>query len=649
MRQSVANWPDARVRSTRVVPGSSLSSGDTSVNPLLDPPDAKPYRMTAATEPLVGYRLVQPLGQGGFGEVWQCEAPGGLLKAVKFVFAEEDEIGPEGHCLRQEFEAFHKIKSIRHPFLLTLERVELTDVGLVMVMELADEHLMDRFNSCRLAGQFGIPRTDLLGYLADAAEALDFMSSKHGLQHLDVKPANLFLIADHVKVGDYGLVARLSGSDPGGRAGRGLTPRYCAPEVARGEIDPRSDQYSLALVYQELLTGTFPFQGKSVAHMLYQHATGEPNLSGLPAGDRGAIRRALAKKPSERFSCCLDFVRELLGAGEATTTAGPRSGRLPTPAQVQAPPPPATPEMVLDPGTGEMVPLTPAPTTTSAPSTKRRAGSNPAIALTAEAVLGGPVTRLTDIRMVLPISRLQGVEISDRYGPSIAEITTAIVATAGSFDNIPRPGDIRHREDGSWLTTFPVRPLAGMVRLKLDIFRELWKAEILEPGPNRFAIVRRLGGSGIFSWLGKKSAAMEVIVKLPDTSSSVGEAEITGRAMGPIEPQLVQCLPGMVEDVRKHLQNFDDRRRSQRVSCDLRVTVFPVHRDGVLPAVTARCRNVSLGGFFLEAEVPLDTAYAYLAFDTIPRLAGWAVLTRFLRHHLVGERFQAAGKFRTER
>src|SRR6476646_5202712 len=100
----------------------------------------RPFTKLAGAEPLPGYKLLEPLGRGGFGEVWRCEAPGGLLKAVKFVAP-----STSGNALRQELAAFEQIKAIRHPFLLTLERVELVNDELVMVMELADCQLQDRF------------------------------------------------------------------------------------------------------------------------------------------------------------------------------------------------------------------------------------------------------------------------------------------------------------------------------------------------------------------------------------------------------------------------------------------------------------------------------------------------------------------------
>jgi len=270
------------------------------------------YRKSAGDEPLPGYRLISPLGRGGFGEVWKCLAPGGLQKAVKFVCENEDD---QSTPLRQEYEAFLRMKGIRHPFLLMLERVELLGGELIMVMELADQSLEQRYQECRNQGRDGIPRSELLSYMIDAAEALDVLSRQHKLQHLDVKPANLFLVGGHVKVGDYGLVGRVeTGNTTEGKHVRGLTPKYVAPEVLQNQIDVRSDQYTLALVYQELLSGKYAYKGTTAEEVLFQHVHGTPDLSSMIAGDRTALRKALSKRPSDRFATCLDFVKALLSA-----------------------------------------------------------------------------------------------------------------------------------------------------------------------------------------------------------------------------------------------------------------------------------------------------------------------------------------------
>ena len=298
------------------------------------------YLRSVGDEPLPGYRLLAPLGIGGFGEVWKCLAPGGLHKAIKFVGEDPDDGPDERTSLQQESDAFERVKGIRHPFLMTIERVERIDGELLMVMELADRSLGQRYDECRAAGLPGIPRTELLSYMVDAAEALDVLGREHGLQHLDVKPANLFLLGGHAKVGDYGLVARhktsQSGEEP--KLGRGLTPKYVAPEILADRVHARSDQYPLALVYHELLTGAFPYPGRTSRQLLLQHTSAEPDLSALPAGDREAVARALSKNPVQRFPTCLAFVKALLrqeGIGEATPLPAARLRAVPrTPALI---------------------------------------------------------------------------------------------------------------------------------------------------------------------------------------------------------------------------------------------------------------------------------------------------------------------------
>lgn len=243
---------------------------------------------------------------------------GGLLKALKLVRSDHEHLGEHADCAATEWEAIQSIKEVRHPFILSTERVEVSDGRLLIVMELADRSLNEVQREYREQGLPGIPRAELLDYLFEAAEALDLMNFQHGLQHLDVKPHNLFVIANHVKVADFGLVNAVR-ERPGGAlippqprfVGTGLTPQYAAPELLQGTISPQCDQYSLAIVYQELLTGTLPFRGKNVRQLLYQTLQGEPDLSPLPENERVIVRRALARNPAERFRSCLDFVRSL--------------------------------------------------------------------------------------------------------------------------------------------------------------------------------------------------------------------------------------------------------------------------------------------------------------------------------------------------
>jgi len=268
------------------------------------------------TEPIPGYRLIEPLGSGGFGEVWKCEAPGGLFKAIKFVFGNLNSLDVDGARAEQELRALNRVKEVRHPFVLSMDRIEVVDGELVIVMEVADKSLHDLYQECLSAGLVGVPRDALLRYVRDASEALDHMNEKHSLQHLDIKPRNLFLISDRVKVADFGLVKTLERSGASGILG-GVTPLYAPPETFSGTISGRSDQYSLAIVYQELLTGQRPFNGKNARTLAQQHINEEPELRALPEAERPVVARALAKDPAKRFPNCLAFVRALYTAHSA--------------------------------------------------------------------------------------------------------------------------------------------------------------------------------------------------------------------------------------------------------------------------------------------------------------------------------------------
>jgi serine/threonine protein kinase len=302
-------------------------------------------RKRAGEEPLPGYRLIQLLGCGSFGEVWKCEVPGGLFKAIKFVSGNLRDLDGHASLARQELDALERIKAIRHPFILSMDRIEVIDGELTIVMELADKSLHDVLAECQAAGLPGVPREELFSYLLEAAEALDLMNFQHGLQHLDVKPRNLFLVSNHLKVADFGLVNGLGEAathSPGG----GFTPLYAAPEILSGGISRHSDQYSLAIVYQELLTGTLPFQGTNGRQLIFQHLMALPNLEPVPAADRPALARALEKDPAKRFPSCTAFLQVLLDGYRPTADGAPEEethllrrvrGRRPPPADGRSP------------------------------------------------------------------------------------------------------------------------------------------------------------------------------------------------------------------------------------------------------------------------------------------------------------------------
>ena len=253
-------------------------------------------------EPIPGYRTVDLLGRGGCGEVWRAIAPGGIQKAIKIVFGDVQRADAE-------LKSLERIKDCRHPMLLSIERIEVVEHAVIMVTELADESLRDRFNKLRAQEAVGIPQDELLKHLADVAEALDYLYDRFSLQHLDVKPENILLVGGRAKIGDFGLVKSLyerSASIVGG-----LTPSFAPPELFDGKPSRHSDQYSLAIVYMQMLTGVLPYSAGTMAQLATQHLRGVPDLTALPRRQHAVIARALSKDPLLRFENCMAMVQAL--------------------------------------------------------------------------------------------------------------------------------------------------------------------------------------------------------------------------------------------------------------------------------------------------------------------------------------------------
>jgi hypothetical protein len=168
--------------------------------------------------------------------------------------------------------------------------------------------------------------------MRDAAEALDYMNENFGLQHLDIKPQNLLLVGGRMKIADFGLVKDLRGGSA--TITGGVTPFYATPEAFDGRVSRFSDQYSLAIVYQELLTGKRPFNGSNVHQLVMQHVQERPNLNSLPPEDRDAIGKALNKNPEDRYNTCKELVRDLRSQRGTNAISNPVS---PPPASFRTP------------------------------------------------------------------------------------------------------------------------------------------------------------------------------------------------------------------------------------------------------------------------------------------------------------------------
>jgi hypothetical protein len=523
----------------------------------------------AGAEPLRGYCLLERLGAGGYGEVWRCAAPGGLPKAIKFVSPD----AATGGALDQELTALERVRALRHPYLLGLDRAELVGGELLLVMELADGTLLDR------AGAGRIGPDELLPLLGEAAEALDLLAA-HGLQHLDVKPANLFLVGGHLKVGDFGLAGAIGATRaPAAHSLAGVTPRYAAPEVIlRGAVSAAADQYALGLVAYELLTGRFPFPAGSARRLAVLHAYGAPELSAINPAAGVILARALAKDPADRFPSCREFVHGLAGAN-------------------------------------------PAPAEASDPGARRDTGVIARSAVTVPAPAGGPAP----VRLFDRLGRAGG-----RASPKLdaAGVVREVVRDwlLGSFD-AGGGGD-----PAELFCRFPVRGDRAELVGRLRELAGAWGAALAE-GANGSWELTLAPPTGLLRRLLDRPGGLRVVVTLPDSGhDGRGEATAACPGAGRAEGGQARAAEALAA-VREALGDGREGRRWARYPVDAPALAYPVGAGGrVGPGVEVRCSDLSAGGARLESASDLPPAGRYyLRFPCHPSAAEYGLLCQVVR------------------
>jgi len=287
----------------------------------------------ASSETLVGrtlqgrYRLTRVIGKGGMGAVYEAvQIPLQKRVAVK-VMARELSANEEALArFRREAEV---TSQLGHPHIVQVFDFGATPAGEhYLVMEYLEGEDLER----RLArvGRFSLAATAHV--VKQVAAALSTTHARD-IVHRDLKPANVFLQRleeedDFVKVVDFGISkVRLATTKLTGERAVLGTPSYMSPEQANGridDIDRRTDEWSLACIAYEMLTGHPPFRGDDASAILYQviYRTPSPvneSVPELPADVDRVLGRALSKAQGDRFPTVSAFARalEAVAAGRA--------------------------------------------------------------------------------------------------------------------------------------------------------------------------------------------------------------------------------------------------------------------------------------------------------------------------------------------
>lgn len=287
--------------------------------------------MGAALPQIRGYRILEPIGRGGMGQVFLAEDPTLERRvAIKMIAAP---LAAEAAARSRFLREARAMAGIEHPHVVRVYAFGEAEGQPYIVMEYVEgETLAARLSATRLALE------DALRIAREVAQALAAAWSR-GIVHRDVKPANILLDREeHVKVADFGLARPTRGedSDVTGAGHVVGTPHYVSPEQARGDdIDFRSDVYSLGIVLFEMLGGRKPFTGGSPMEVMAKHLT-EPlpairdTRPDVPPGVATLVEAMTAKAPAARPASYPELLRRLSSAAATDAAPDPATSTMPS-------------------------------------------------------------------------------------------------------------------------------------------------------------------------------------------------------------------------------------------------------------------------------------------------------------------------------
>ena len=293
-------------------------------------------RLRARLQTQIGaaYQLGTLIGRGGMGIVFRAREVALDREVALKVLAFDALLNPEAF---ERFEREARLAArLDHPSIVPIFAVGHGDGAAYYTMRFVRGGSIES----RIAEHGALEFGEAMRLLGEVAAALDYAHAQ-GIVHRDIKPANILLSeGGHAMVADFGIARAFTGdavtSTSGSHTGVVGSPAYMAPEQWRGDKpDGRADQYALGVLAFEMLSGVRPFRDVSMQELLRMHLNeAPPSLDtvkrGLPPRVSAAIRRAMAKEPTDRFPSTSAFVAALAGEGAvdvAPRVAAPRAAR----------------------------------------------------------------------------------------------------------------------------------------------------------------------------------------------------------------------------------------------------------------------------------------------------------------------------------
>jgi serine/threonine protein kinase len=223
----------------------------------------------------------------------------------------------DSSAVGKEVRAIQAVRSLSHPHLIRIHQIWTVPGYIVVAMELAEGSLADLLEVH--LSEYGKPISarKVCAYLSQVAQALDFLNARQhridgnpvGIQHCDVKPSNMLLFDETVKLADFGLsVLTISTRQAHLPAG---TLSYTAPEMFRSQLSDKMDQYSLAVCYCVLRSGQLPFPEINEFRASWPLRRPGPDLSTLPIKEQPILAKALQRVPQNRWTSCAEMMAQL--------------------------------------------------------------------------------------------------------------------------------------------------------------------------------------------------------------------------------------------------------------------------------------------------------------------------------------------------
>ena len=278
------------------------------------------------------YQILSEIGRGGMGKVYH--ALDTVMKravALKVTrWAESDDPAARDSQRKQLLRDARNAGQLNHPNIVTVYDYGEQGEQAFIVMEFVEGTTVAPL--LRDGRKLDSART--VAYIRQACAALDY-AHKRGIVHRDVKPENIMVTRDdEVKIADFGISKAVrGGSLEGTRTQAGIvmgTLFYMSPEQVRGsDVDGRSDQFSIAVVAYQMLTGVLPFAAEEPTAIIFKISFEEPPAPqllnpGLEPAAGAVIKKALSKRPEDRYHSCTEFAEALakaLGVADSLDSA----------------------------------------------------------------------------------------------------------------------------------------------------------------------------------------------------------------------------------------------------------------------------------------------------------------------------------------